>query len=195
MKITITTVGSRGDVQPYVALGRGLAAAGHRVTLAVDQLFEAFVRQNGLEFARLEADPMKPLEVDIRELGNNPVKVFNWMATFVEQIGSEFFETYLEANRGTELMIFSSVAAMAGLHIGAKLNVPMLSSTLQPVVPTRAYPYSAGMILPGWVPFLGAINKASYVINNRIFYRMMYKVLNRDRERVLGLPALALEAV
>lgn len=190
MKITITTVGSRGDVQPYVALGRGLAEVGHDVTLVVDQLFESFVHQNGLGFARLAADPMKPLEVDIRELGNNPVKVFNWMATFVEEIGSEYFETYLEANRGTDLMIFSSIAAMAGLHIGAKLNVPMLSSTLQPVVPTRAYPYSAGMILPGWVPFLGAINKTSYELFNRVFYRMLYKVLNRDRERVLGLPAL-----
>lgn len=190
MKITITTVGSRGDVQPYVALGRGLAEVGHDVTLVVDQLFESFVHQNGLGFARLAADPMKPLEVDIRELGNNPVKVFNWMATFVEEIGSEYFETYLEANRGTDLMIFSSIAAMAGLHIGAKLNVPMLSSTLQPVVPTRAYPYSAGMILPGWVPFLGVINKTSYELFNRVFYRMLYKVLNRDRERVLGLPAL-----
>ena len=133
---------------------------------------------------------MKPLEVDIRELGNNPVKVFNWMATFVEEIGSEYFETYLEANRGTDLMIFSSIAAMAGLHIGARLNVPMLATTLQPIVPTRAYPYSAGMILPDWVPFLGAINKASYELLNRVFYRMLYKVINRDRERVLGLPAL-----
>ena len=190
MKITITTVGSRGDVQPYVALGRGLAEAGHDVTLAVDQLFESFVRQNGLGFARLAADPMKPLEVDIRELGNNPVKVFNWMATFVEEIGSEYFETYLEANRGTDLMIFSSIAAMAGLHIGARLNVPMLASTLQPIVPTRSYPYSAGMILPSWVPFLGTINKVSYEFFNRVFYRMLYKVINRDRERVLGLPAL-----
>ena len=41
MKITITTVGSRGDVQPYVALGRGLVAAGHEVTLAADPLFAA----------------------------------------------------------------------------------------------------------------------------------------------------------
>jgi len=190
MKITITTVGSRGDVQPYVALGRGLAAAGHAVTMAADELFEPFIRENGLAFARLAADPMKPLEVDIRQLGNNPVKVFKWMAAFVEEIGSEYFETYLEANRGTDLMIFSSVAAMAGLHIGARLNVPMLSSTLQPIVPTRAYPYSAGMILPGWFPFLGTINKASYELFNRTFYRMLYKVINRDRERVLGLPRL-----
>ena len=59
MKITITAVGSRGDVQPHVALGRGLAEAGHEVRLAVDALFESQVRENGLEFAPISADPIK----------------------------------------------------------------------------------------------------------------------------------------
>jgi UDP:flavonoid glycosyltransferase YjiC (YdhE family) len=190
MRITITTVGSRGDVQPYVALGRGLQQAGHAVTMAVDPIFEAFIRENGLGFAALAADPMKALEADIRALGNNPVKVFRWIAEYVEQIGSEYFETYLAANQGTELMVFSSVAAMAGLHVGAVLDVPMLATTLQPIVPTSGYPYSAGMILPSWFPFLGTINKASYLIFNRMFYRMFYKFINRDRQAVLGLPPL-----
>ena len=34
MNATILTLGSRGDVRPYVALGRGLQAAGHEVNLA-----------------------------------------------------------------------------------------------------------------------------------------------------------------
>ena len=34
MNVMILTLGSRGDVQPYVALGVGLQRAGHRVTLA-----------------------------------------------------------------------------------------------------------------------------------------------------------------
>ena len=36
MKITLITIGSRGDVQPYVALGVGLKAAGHVVKLATN---------------------------------------------------------------------------------------------------------------------------------------------------------------
>ena len=50
MEITITAVGSRGDVQPHVALGRGLADAGHEVKIAVDMLFENLVRAAGAEF-------------------------------------------------------------------------------------------------------------------------------------------------
>ena len=44
MKVAILTLGSRGDVQPYVALGRGLQAAGHDVVLATAAQFEPFAQ-------------------------------------------------------------------------------------------------------------------------------------------------------
>ena len=57
MNITILTLGSRGDVQPYVALGAGLRAAGHRVTLATHACFESFTREYGLHFSPVAGDP------------------------------------------------------------------------------------------------------------------------------------------
>lgn len=51
MHVFISTVGSRGDVQPYVALGRGLQRAGHRVTLSTAARFGPFVAEHGLAFA------------------------------------------------------------------------------------------------------------------------------------------------
>ncbi len=54
MKIVILTIGSRGDVQPYVALGAGLQRAGHRVVLATDNAFENLVANHGLEFSPLQ---------------------------------------------------------------------------------------------------------------------------------------------
>jgi UDP:flavonoid glycosyltransferase YjiC (YdhE family) len=50
MRVTITTGGSRGEVQPYVALGLGLRAAGHEVRIAARAPYEGFVRSRGLEF-------------------------------------------------------------------------------------------------------------------------------------------------
>jgi UDP:flavonoid glycosyltransferase YjiC (YdhE family) len=190
MKITITAIGTRGDIQPHVALGRGLADAGHDVKLAVDVLFGAMVREQGLAFAPIKADPMSAMQEDIHKLGNNPVRIARWMSEAVNQIGDEYVEGYLAANEGADLMIFSSIAAMAGLHIGAYLRLPMISTALQPVVPTTAYPYSAGRIFPDWLPFLGAVNKRSYTYAIRAFYRMFYKMINQNRENVLGLPAL-----
>ncbi|MFN2143711.1 MAG: glycosyltransferase [Anaerolineales bacterium] len=190
MKITITAVGSRGDVQPHVALGCGLAQAGHQVRLAADGMFQALVRENRLDFAPIEADPVTPMQEDLSKLGNNPVKIARWMAKAVENIGDDYFQSYLDANQGADLMICSSVAAMAGIHIAAKFNLPLIATALQPTVKTSAYPYSAGMVFPEWLPFLGAVNRQSYVSAIRAFYRMFYKIINRNRESLLGLPAL-----
>lgn len=56
MKITIAKVGSRGDVQPYVALGRGLQSAGHQVQIATDPMFQGFIEAAGLVYASVAAD-------------------------------------------------------------------------------------------------------------------------------------------
>jgi sterol 3beta-glucosyltransferase len=53
MHVMLMTYGTRGDVQPFVALGRGLIQQGHRVTLAAPERFAAFITENDLEFAPL----------------------------------------------------------------------------------------------------------------------------------------------
>ena len=49
MRLDILALGSHGDVQPYVALGLGLRAAGHHVRLVTLGGFESFVRGHGLD--------------------------------------------------------------------------------------------------------------------------------------------------
>ncbi len=55
--VVILVVGTRGDVQPFLPIGRYLAAAGHRVRLASHAVFRSFVEENGLEFFPLAGDP------------------------------------------------------------------------------------------------------------------------------------------
>ncbi|MEA5534921.1 glycosyltransferase [Crocosphaera sp. XPORK-15E] len=59
MRITILALGTRGDVQPYIALGLGLQATGHQVTIASLDIFEDFVNSKGLDFASLGSVPEK----------------------------------------------------------------------------------------------------------------------------------------
>ena len=47
MRIAIIALGSQGDVQPYIALGKGLAAAGHVIRLVTHENFAALVRSRG----------------------------------------------------------------------------------------------------------------------------------------------------
>lgn len=54
MKVLILTLDTRGDVQPFVALPRGLANAGHEAVLAAPHRFEGFVRDQGVPFAGID---------------------------------------------------------------------------------------------------------------------------------------------
>src|SRR5947209_1449992 len=56
MKIAILTFGSRGDVQPLVALGLGLQRADHAVRMVISPNFESLVREHGLDFMMMRDD-------------------------------------------------------------------------------------------------------------------------------------------
>ncbi|MFC2038072.1 glycosyltransferase [Chloroflexota bacterium] len=51
MEIVVPTIGSRGDVQPFIALAQGLVQAGHRVTLASHPVIKTSVKSYGVTFA------------------------------------------------------------------------------------------------------------------------------------------------
>ena len=57
LRITLLTLGSRGDVEPYLGLGVALAQAGHRVTVAAPAAFEGLIRRAGVEAFLVEPDP------------------------------------------------------------------------------------------------------------------------------------------
>ncbi|MBA0797110.1 hypothetical protein Gohar_007833, partial [Gossypium harknessii] len=57
LQIVMLIVGTRGDVQPFVAIGKRLQADGHRVRLATHSNFKDFVLDAGLEFYPLGGDP------------------------------------------------------------------------------------------------------------------------------------------
>jgi hypothetical protein len=57
LNIVIQVVGSRGDVQPFIAIGNELQKHGHRVRLATHDVFEDFVRDHGIEFYPIGGDP------------------------------------------------------------------------------------------------------------------------------------------
>lgn len=56
MKVTLLTLGTRGDVQPYVNLAKGLKNHGHQVILSTGRNFESMAKQNGIDFAAVDAD-------------------------------------------------------------------------------------------------------------------------------------------
>ncbi|KAI5236721.1 UDP-Glycosyltransferase/glycogen phosphorylase [Aureobasidium subglaciale] len=73
LNIVIQVVGSRGDVQPFVALGCELQQKhGHRVRIATHAVFEDFVRNAGLEFHPIGGDPADLMAYIVKNPGLIP---------------------------------------------------------------------------------------------------------------------------
>jgi hypothetical protein len=73
LNVVILVVGSRGDVQPFVALGKVLKSAyGHRVRLATHPVFQSFVEENGLEFFSIGGDPAELMAFMVKNPGLMP---------------------------------------------------------------------------------------------------------------------------
>jgi hypothetical protein len=73
LNVVIHVVGSRGDVQPFVALGKTLKSTyDHRVRIATHPTFQSFVEENGLEFFSIGGDPAELMAFMVKNPGLMP---------------------------------------------------------------------------------------------------------------------------
>lgn len=190
MKIVINTFGTRGDVQPYIALGVGLKQAGHEVRLVSHLIFEDFIREYGLDFYPLQVDPRQVLvNQAIADLGNNVFKIMRWMEENFRTALTDIFTETLNGSRGTDLMLNSGLS-FAGWHVAEKLEIPAIATYLWPVIPSRYIPPASGYLPPDWLPFRGAANYWGLKFSNQMFFNLLRKPVNECRKDLLGLPPL-----
>lgn len=186
LEITIVTVGSRGDVQPYVALGLGLEAAGHRVRLATHRPFAAFVRERGLEFAEIGGEPQQMLQTEAGrawvESGHNPVRFVRRLAQLLEPVAMEMATQAETACRGSELILYSTFG-MVAYYVGQKLGVPVIATPLQPLTRTRAFPNIA---FPSELQLGGWFNWLTHVLGEQLFWQPIRPLVKGWSDR-LGL--------
>ncbi len=77
MRVAILTMGSRGDVEPFLALSAGLRQRGHTVTVATHAEFAALITEAGVAFADLGGNPREDgvaRAVDVLEASVGSVK-------------------------------------------------------------------------------------------------------------------------
>ncbi|NMB90668.1 MAG: glycosyltransferase family 1 protein, partial [Chloroflexi bacterium] len=185
MKILLLTLGSQGDVQPFVALGVGLQAAGAQVTLATGRSFEPLVRRYGLQFAPLRADFLQlaqSAEGKAALAGKNPVAMLQKVLPELRQSLQDAWQ----AAQGAECIVYHP-KALAGYHIAEKLGIPaFLSLPLPLYTPTGAF---AVPVLPGAPQLGGLLNRLSYALVLAASTAPYRSMLARWRQEELGLPA------
>ena len=185
MKILIFTFGTRGDVQPYVALGEALQKSGHSVILSTGQGFDGMIVRHGLvpaslsiDFRSILADP--GMQDAMRTFSG---KVRAWRQ-FKATFKTHYREMWAMARKVQPDMILGHPKGFAAIHIAEALGVVFVPTTLQPAFsPTTAFP---NFLLP--FADLGATgNWLSHSLFNRLARWGQSSSLGTFRSEVLGL--------
>lgn len=171
------TLGSHGDVQPFVALGRGLQAAGHRATLCAPTHFEAFVTGQGVAYAPMDngfVELLSTLETRaaVEDMGSLPGAlrtVWRLLPKAGELQRRAFADAWAAARSlRPDLLVFHPKIAAAP-DIAHALGVPAVLALMFPqLVRTADFP---AVGLPDW-PLGRGYRRGSYTLVQAITRRI-----------------------
>ena len=181
IKITILTYGSRGDVQPFLALAVALQKAGHIPILTAPACFADLAAVYGVPFAPLAGDPAE-ISRRINDAGQNPFLMVRAMQGYVFRIAVQVAQQALAACQGSDLIIHSFLFTTGGHAIARQLGIPDISAQTFPVfAPTRAFPNVAfPAIPPGWMSYF------THWLATQIFWYGGNSGYGRVRKATLG---------
>ncbi|KAL9297024.1 hypothetical protein ACSQ67_022920 [Phaseolus vulgaris] len=132
LQIVMLIVGTRGDVQPFVAMGKRLQEDGHRVRLATHKNFEDFVLNAGLEFYPLGGDPKVLAGYMVKNKGflpSGPSEIHiqrNQIKDIINSLLPACQSRYPESNATFKAeAIIANPPAYGHTHVAEYLKVPL----------------------------------------------------------------------
>jgi UDP:flavonoid glycosyltransferase YjiC (YdhE family) len=212
LNIVIQVVGSRGDVQPFVALGKVLKETyGHRVRLATHPTFKDFVQKNGLEFFSIGGDPTRLMAFMVKNPGLRPgfrsvasgdigqrrkdVAEYIqgcWRSCYQADDGTN--DNLSDASTASKSTVKHFVAdciianppSFAHIHCAERLGIPLHIMFTMPYSPTQAFPHPLANIQSSNAdPQL--TNYISYAMIELLSWQGLGDIINRFRAKCLGL--------
>lgn len=190
MRIILIAPGSQGDVRPYVALGAGLKAAGHRVCVATHANFETLVSRYGLAFRPLHGDSealMRSPEVGNAVRRGNPFAQLTLLQKKLNVLNRQWMGDILAACQDVDVLVGGFGGVIAGQPVAEKLGIPFIQAWLVPFWPTRAFPATPFPWLRAWPG--GRLNRLSHLLGWRLLaWPVQRPSVNAARRDLLGLP-------
>ncbi|MBZ0288465.1 MAG: glycosyltransferase, partial [Anaerolineae bacterium] len=182
-KILITTFGTRGDIQPFIALGKGLKTAGFEVAVCTSEGYKAFVEEHGLYYAHMNNELLRLTQAALTEVGGirDGVRIARQMQPAMRSAMDD--EWHAAQSFEPDLIVYHP-KCLGSYHVAEKLSIPAVMSIPLPFyTPTRAFP----------VPFMSGIRLGAWF--NRFSYRLMglssgmfSGTVNDFRAKTLGMP-------
>ncbi|WP_437783322.1 glycosyltransferase [Sorangium sp. So ce1097] len=190
MKTTILALGSRGDVQPAVALGKGLAARGHAVRVLAGKSFQRWIEEHGLTAIPASADSVDIMESDLGKAwvsrGTNPLAQSRILQRIIDRFGEAMVADAVRACEGAELILSSFTSDTYAASIAEASGAVQVSMPLQPsILATRHGPTALAAPVPRRDSLLNLL--AGKLVVEPTVWRWYGGVTSRVR-RQLGLP-------
>ena len=187
MQITIIAGGSRGDVQPYVALGKGLKEAGHTVRILSSDDFHDLVTDYGLDFFSTGGSAQAVAQDQQRFLERGKTReILAQMRRASEKQAVRAAEKGLDACQGSDLILGGLSGLFSGQALADKLGIPLLLAYLVPFTATSAFP---GALTPlPQTPLTHWLNKPSHRLAQQIIWQSFRSADNKARAEVLHIP-------
>jgi sterol 3beta-glucosyltransferase len=182
MTIALLAVGTRGDVQPFIALALGLRDAGFSPLIISAKNEEAFVRGFGLPFHALNVDVQKIMDdQEVQEMGkgDNPIafarshlQASKTLQTTMVAVQEEIWSAVQNADAIVYHPGMSNAYFMA-----QELGIPAVLASPFPLASTSEYPailfydkLRVGGVLNG--VFKNAFNRSTHAVFERIFWML-----------------------
>lgn len=188
MDIVILIVGTRGDVQPFIAIGKRLQDYGHRVRLATHANFKEFVLTAGLEFFPLGGDPKILAEYMVKNKGflpSGPSEIPIQRKQMKEIIFS-LLPACKEPDPDTGIpfkvdAIIANPPAYGHTHVAEALKVPIHIFFTMPWTPTSEFPHPLSRVKQA------AGYRLSYQIVDSMIWLGIRDMINEFRKKKLKL--------
>ncbi|KAI2785971.1 Sterol 3-beta-glucosyltransferase UGT80B1 [Penicillium oxalicum] len=217
LNVVIQVIGSRGDIQPFIALGKELKKHGHRVRLATHLAFREFVLDADLEFFNIGGDPAELMAFMVKNSGLLPnmdtirsgailkrrremkdIVDGCWRSCFemgdgthLHQIKDDLWSEEQDYRRRPFVadVIIANPPSLAHIHCAQKLGIPLHIIFTMPWSPTQAFPHPLAVIQQqDCKPSVA--NFVSYAIVDMMIWEGLGDIVNKYRRTVLSLSSL-----
>lgn len=179
MKVAIVTIGTRGDVQPYVALAKRLQAAGHDVVVGAPDNFAAWVEGHGIRFHPLGMDVEAMIQTPEarRVLDGNYLGVFKLVRS-MRPVMLRMLDQVWEAARHADVIVYHPKAG-AAVDVAEVTGAGLVCASPIPMFATGDFPFLMARVNLG-----RTLNRLTYFPYT--FARLLF--INRWRREKLKLP-------
>jgi sterol 3beta-glucosyltransferase len=188
MRVGIQTFGTRGDVQPYIALALGLMAKGHDVQLAAPEQFQSMAEAHAVPFVNLPGEMLALIDTPVGRSAVAGGKGFSAGLKLLKHT-RPMMRKLMDAEWAAvesfnpDIIIYHP-KSIASPHMAEALAIPsILASPLPGFTPTSTFPSPM-------LPFsnLGLLNKASHILVIKGAEILFRKLINEWRTETLHLP-------